>query len=137
MSRPSFRARRILEAEAAYADYLQRGFPTADFDGQPEPETLQCRDETDRTNWLGLVLECQAVISADPDAAAAPLPAPGIRCTSHRMYDITYGDALNRMFSLLGLVQQAQANLWRLKDEIAAAETGEALNAIDLTEGWP
>lgn len=134
MSRASFRPRRLEEVSRAYDDVLAQGFPTADFAGQPEPETLQCRNETDRTNWIGLILECQFALAqgqGDED-----IPAPGLRCTSNRMYVITYNDALSRMLSLLGAVQQAQANWWRLKDLVRAAETGEGLNAIDLTEGW-
>jgi len=137
VSRPSFRARRLQEVNAAYAAFLQHGFPTADFEGQPEPETLQCRDELDRTNWIGLIIECQAAVAADPLNVDAPIPAPGLRCTSNRMYVVTYGDAMQRMFALLGSVQQAQANWWRLKDLVRDAATGEDLNAVDLTEGWP
>jgi hypothetical protein len=123
-----------LEATAAYEAVLQGGFATADFEDQPEPETLQCRDELDRTNWLGLVLKCQFAIQA----GAGDLPIdPPIRCTSNRMYAVTYNDALARMLVLLGQVGAAQANWWRLKDEIGLAKSGEGLMGIDLTEGWP
>lgn len=138
MSRPFFRDRRLEEVNAAYDAYLQQGFPTADFPDQPEPETLQCRDELDRTNWLGLIVECQVAIATDPqNAPGANIPDPGLRCTSNRMYVVTYAEAMSRMFSLLGMVQQAQANWWRLKDLVRSAATSEELNAIDLTEGWP
>lgn len=129
----AYRQRRAGEAEAAYAAHLELGFPTADFDGQPEPETLQCRSETDRTNWLGLIIKCQAAVAA----GAGDLPIdPPIRCTSNRMYAVTHADALARMYDLLGKVGAAQANLWRIKDQIAACERRDDLNLIDLTEGW-
>lgn len=134
MTRPSFRPRKLEEVNRAYEAFLQLGFPTADFAGQPEPETLQCRNELDRTNWIGLILKCQYAISL----GAGELPIdPPIRCTSNRMYAPSYSDAAGRMFALLGLVGEAQANNWRMKDLVQAAESGEALNAIDLTEGWP
>lgn len=134
MGRPTFADRRILDVTRAYEAVLAQGFATADFDGQPEPETLQCRDELDRTNWLGLVFKCQFAIQAG--AGDAPIDPP-IRCTSNRMYAVTYNDALARMLVLLGQVGAAQANWWRLKDMVRGAISNLALNAIDLTEGWP
>jgi hypothetical protein len=134
VTRPAWRARRLLDVNAAYEDVLARGFATATFAGQPEAETLQCRNEMDRTNWLGLVIKCQFAIQAL--AGGAPIDPP-IRCTSNRMYAVTYDDALARMLVLLGQVGAAQANWWRLKDAVRAAQTGEALNALDLTQGWP
>lgn len=135
MDRATWKPRCLEGVNRAYTAYLAQGFATADFDGQPEPETLQCRNELDRTNWIGLLIECQANIAALNGAGS--IPSPGIRCSSNRMYVVTYDDAAARMFALLGQVQAAQANWWRLKDDVAAAETNAALRAIDLTEGWP
>lgn len=133
-SRPSFRPRKLEEVNWAYDAVLAAGFATADFDGQPEPETLQCRNELDRTNWIGLILKCQFAMSQ----GGSDLPIdPPIRCTSNRMYAVSYAEAFGRMLALLQVVGDAQANWWRLKDLVASAESGEALNAIDLTEGWP
>lgn len=129
------RERRILEIDARYDAFLAAGFPTGDFEGQPEPERLQCRTELDRTNWLGLVVKCQLAIAQDyGDVLEA---GTVIRCTSNRMYAITPNDALLRMAGLLNDVDLAQRNWWRLKDLARSAGTREALNAIDLDEGWP
>jgi hypothetical protein len=117
-----------------YDTYLAQGFATADFDGQPEPETLQCRNELDRTNWIGLVIKCQAAVSLG--AGDLPIDVP-IRCTSNRMYVVTYADALGRMFDLLNKVGLAQANWWRLKDEARSKTDWRELEQIDLEEGWP
>jgi hypothetical protein len=117
-----------------YDAYLAQGFATADFDGQPEPETLQCRNELDRTNWIGLVIKCQAAVSLG--AGDLPIDVP-IRCTSNRMYVVTYADALGRMFDLLNKVGLAQANWWRLKDEARSKTDWRELEQIDLEEGWP
>lgn len=135
------RKRRIKDADAAYAAYLAAGFPTEAFDGQPEPETLQCRNELDRTNWLALLALCEAQQRAADMAddqtlmdALAPVP---LRATSNRMYVVTYASAKARMFALLAQAASAQANWWRLKDECRSAPTREALEAIDMTQGWP
>lgn len=128
------RDRRVLEITQAYDAVLEAGFATADLAGQPEPETLQCRNELDRTNWIGLVIKCEAAIALG--AGDVPLDIP-IRCTSNRMYVVTYNDALGRMFALLNQVAQAQQNWWRLKDEARAAEHRGDLDLIDVTVGWP
>lgn len=118
-----------------YLAQLGAGFATADFEGQPEPETLQCRNELDRTNWLGLVVKCQLAIAGGfGDVLEA---GTRIRCTSNRMYQVTPNDALSRMAVLLGQADQAQQNWWRLKDLTRDAQTREDLDAIDLDEGWP
>lgn len=130
----AYRDGRVQQINRAYDAALQSGFPTAEFDGQPAPETLQCRNDLDRTNWIGLVIKCQAAISLGFGDQLIDLP---IRCTSNRMYAVTYADALARMFALLNQAGAAQANWWRLKDLARSVDTREALQAIDLTEGWP
>jgi hypothetical protein len=129
------RSRRILRFNDKYADILSAGFATADFEGQPEPETLQCRNELDRTNWLGLVVDCQVKIALGYGDVVEVGTA--IRCTSNRMYQVSPNDGLARMLVLLGQAQTAQANHWRLKDAARDALTQEALDAIDENEGWP
>lgn len=127
-------ARKVEEIDRRYAAYLERGFPTDPFEGEPEPETLQCRNEHDRTNWIGLLLKCQAAIAV---GGGDLLIDPPIRCTSNRMYAVTYIDAQTRMYALLAQVAAAQANWWRLKDEARAVTRREDLNLMNLDEGWP
>lgn len=129
-----YRRGKLDKVDARYRLLLAEGFPTADFDGQPEPETLQCRHELDRTNWFGLLIKCLA--ARDAGAGEVPMDPP-IRCTSNRMYAVTYADALERMFVLLGQAGAAQANWWRLKDLVRDCERREDLALIDLEEGWP
>jgi hypothetical protein len=136
------RRRKIERADLAYEAYLAKGFPTADFEDQPEPETLQCRNELDRTNWIGLLIKAQAVAviaseAEDPEAVMAQPCDPPIRCTSNRMYRPSWASVLARMYALLDQAASAQANWWRLKDLCRTVTTGEALEAIDMTEGWP
>lgn len=136
MLRPfeAYRRGRMDQVTAAYDAYLDQGFGTADFLDQPEPETLQCRNDLDRTNWLGLLMKAQAMVAVG--AGALPCDPP-IRCTSNRMYAVPYSEVVTRMFDLLTKVGTAQANWWRLKDEVRACPNREALKLIDLTQGWP
>jgi hypothetical protein len=140
---PSFegaRARRLADVNAKYAEVLSAGFPTATLTNQPEAETLQCRNELDRTNWLGLVVKCQYAISL----GAGDVLAAGtvIRCTSNRMYALTPNEAYGRMLALLNQADIAQRNWWRLKDLVRAVEADRPtdgarfLAAIDLEAGW-
>lgn len=129
-----WREGRLAQVNAHYAAYLAAGFPTAEFDAQPEPETLQCRDELDRTNWLGLLMKCQAKIAMGRGEEPCD---PPIRCTSNRMYAVSHEEAQARMYGLLDQVGQAQANWWRLKDAVRDCPSREALSLIDLEEGWP
>jgi hypothetical protein len=136
MERPfeAYRRRRLGELEAAFRAYLQRGFPTAEFAGQPEPETLQCRDETDQIRWLGLLMKAQGYVAAGAGALSID---PPIRCTSNREYAVSYAEALERMMALMGQYGAALKALWAFKDAIRAAPNREQLMLIDLNEGWP
>lgn len=131
VSRPSFRPRRLEEATRAYQAFIDKGFPVT-FEGTGE--TLQCASDTDRANWLIFLGVCQEAIKAD--AGDQPIPI-ALRCTSNRSYVVTFSEAVALIEAMRTWGLSAQANLWRLKDLIGAAETGDALNAIDVTEGWP
>jgi hypothetical protein len=129
-----FRARKARQLEERYDAFLQVGFPTAAFVGQPEPETLQVRHAEDRTNWLGFLTSCQLQVGQGNGAVLAKVP---IRCTSNRNYTVTYLNGFIRMGALLTAVGDAVVNNWRLKDLILRAENLGELNAVDLDEGWP
>jgi hypothetical protein len=125
----------IERVTAQYERQLAKGFPTAPLEGQPEPERLQCRNVLDRTNWLGLVVDCQLKIALGyGDVVEA---GTLIRCTSNRMYQISPNDALARMAALLTQADLAQRRWWELKDQVRVAETDAALEALDLEAGWP
>lgn len=129
-----WRGGKLALVELAYARRLQAGFVTADFPGQPEPETLQCRDETDQIRWLALIMKCQAAVAAG--LGDQPIDPP-IRCTSNREYAVSHGDALERMQALMAQVGDALKRSWALKDEVRACERREDLFRIDVEEGWP
>lgn len=125
------RERRIADVNRAYAAYLDAGMPLVDYPG----ETIQCRNELDRTNWLGLKDICEEAIAAA--LGDEPIPEPGIRCTSNNFIRPTFSATLELMRLIRGYALAAQANWWRLKDLCRTARTAADLEAIDLSEGWP
>lgn len=125
------RDRRILAADAAYAAFLAPGFPLDDYPG----ETLQIRNELDRTNWLTLKDICAEAIAAG--VGDLTIDAPGIRCTSNAFIRPTYAETFALMQALRAWAMLAQANWWRLKDECRSVTTRAALEAIDMGSGWP
>lgn len=136
----AYRRAAVERANLRYDAFLAQGFPTPDFAGQPEPETLQCRNELDRTNWLGLLAKCTEAqrIATDADNPdIMQMVATELRCTSNRMYPVTFADARARMLALLSLVDAAQQNWWRLKDLCRDLATRQEVLAINMDEGWP
>lgn len=134
MTRPfeAYRSRKRDEVNARYAVFLAGGM-TVDF-GQG-PETLQCRNELDRTNWMELRDICREASAAG--FGDAPIPEPGLRCTSNAFYRPTFDETLTLLAGLRQWALTGQANWWRLKDLVRDCPTRDALNDIDLEEGWP
>lgn len=131
--RPSspLRARLLDRINKQYERQLEKGMALADYPG----ETIQCRNELDRTNWLGLKDICEeAVFAGFGDEL---IPEPGIRCTSNAFIRPTFAYTLGLMRDVRTYALAAQANWWRLKDLAKTVETWQALEAIDLEEGWP
>lgn len=146
MLRATFTARKLGDVNRAYDAFLLTGVPLADY---PD-ETLQCRNELDRTNWMELRDICREAIAAErayyeaneldpPEAGygAMPITAPGIRCTSNNFIQPTVAETLVILDGIRTWAMAAQANWWSLKDAVRDAETNAELNAIDVTEGYP
>jgi hypothetical protein len=132
VSRATFPDRRLEEIDAAYAAFIGAGFPVT-LGGNAE--TLQCATTDDRSNWLILKGACDDAITAGAKTTDV-LPLP-IRTTSNASYSITYGQALQIISGMRTWGFAAQQNVWRLKDLVAAAQSNDDLNAIDLSGGWP
>jgi hypothetical protein len=107
------------------------GFPCT-LDAQAE--TLQLRDQTDRTNWLALMLACQINIGAGNGAG---MISPGVRTTANRTHAMTYSACITLLGSLLTWASSMQGNIWLKVDAITAAIDQTSLGAIDITTGWP
>lgn len=131
MTRPIHLDRRIMEINAEYERRLNVGFPVT-LGGVDE--TMQVARDVDWRNWLVFLGICDEAVSAGVGDQPAGLP---IRTTSNRNYVVTYEEGAGIVRNLRTWGAQAQANWWALKDAARAAKTAQALNAIDITEGWP
>lgn len=129
--RPVHRARRLLEVTAAYEAHLAKGFPVTLDD---IAETLQVSRDVDRTNWLTFLDICREQKEAGKEDDPSVFP---LRTTANRNHAVTYKQGAATVRALRSWAGAAQANWWALKDAVRAADTGEALNAIDITQGWP
>jgi hypothetical protein len=128
---PTFLPRKLLEINAAYAAFLEAGFPVV-LEGADE--TLQVARDVDRTNWLTIYGICLEGIAAD----AGDLPgAIFLQTTSNRRYQMTLNEAATIIRDLRAWGLAAWANWNALKDQARAAATNDALNAIDVNAGYP
>jgi hypothetical protein len=126
-----YRDRLLQRINEQYARVLDAGMALADYPG----ETIQCRNELDRTNWLGLKDICEEAVALD--AGELLIPEPGIRCTSNVFIRPTYAYTLDLMRAVRNYALAAQANWWRLKDLAKTASSLDQLHSIDLEAGWP
>lgn len=129
------KASKRLELQAVYDTKLAVGFPhTFTVNGETFEETLQCRNEHDRTNWIGLLLKCQMALSMGAGEAPCELP---LRVTSNANYQLTYNETFTLMVALLGWAAAMLGASFAHKDAIDGAADAAALAAIDLEAGWP
>lgn len=125
------KAAKLSAAAAAYEEKLAVGFPVT-LGGNDE--TLQCRNEHDRTNWLGLLMGAQIAVAAGQGASAYPVK---IRCTSNAEYQVTNAQAVAHMLGLLGWAGAMLAAYWSVKDSIKDATNSASVDAVDVTAGYP
>lgn len=116
--------------ETEYATRLAIGFPLPGHPGQ----TLQCRTDHDRTNWIGLMLKCQMMVAAGAGAQPCDMP---LRTTANLGVQFTYAETLQIMLAILQWSAAMLGARWALKDACDTAATAEDLAAIDLSSGWP
>lgn len=127
------------KVDAGYEAFLQAGFPTAEFAGQPEGERLHCRNEYDRTNWLGLLAKCNEVQQLSVELETPELMDQlglRFRCVSGRQYAVSYTDGKARLLVLLQQVEDAEFAWFGLKDQVRDAESRRELAAIDIEGAW-
>lgn len=125
------KAVKLAAAAGVYQTNLAVGFPVT-LGGNAE--TLQCRNEHDRTNWLGLLAGAQAGVAAGAGAANYPIK---IRATSNAEYTVTNAEAVSLMFGILGWAGGVLAAYWAVKDAITEAGNTPTLNAVDIEAGYP
>jgi hypothetical protein len=90
-------------------------------------ERLQCRDDSDRTNWL--VAEKEYVKAVD--AGAGAIKSAEFRVMSNKTIKATFDDAVSILSDLTAWGFIIMKRGWALKDALAAGDE------YDLEAGWP
>lgn len=122
---------RLLELRGIYNTRMAGGFPAPSLG---VGETLQLRNDTDRTNWLTLMIRTKDRIGEGQGGVVSPL---AIRTTANNEYALTYSQIETLMDGMLDWAAATMAVSWAKKDQIESAADEAALAAIDLNTGWP
>lgn len=95
-------------------------------------KSLQMRFEPDQRNWMGLQSQAVVAVMMQQPGALAPMRAEdnfNVQTTAAQVLEVT-----------AAMVARNGAILFHggdLKDQVRAATSGAALNAINLSTGWP
>jgi hypothetical protein len=96
-------------------------------------QTLQVRDETDKTNWLASAVAYSAAIANGMGTVAGAM----FRTSSNQNFTVTFNEGLQVLLSMQTWGGTIDAACWALKDRISAATDQASLDAIDVSAGWP
>lgn len=122
---------KIIDLAAEYQSRVQ-SFPW-DFGAPFGVLHLQLRGTDDQANWLTLQAKAMNHISAGQGDAEVL----AIRTEENITVPVTANVAAQVMDALSSFGGNMKAHQWALKDAINAAEDEAALEAIDITAGWP
>ena len=92
------------------------------------PDGIQMRDETDRQNIQDMVIDA---MNKAPESTMYFMPV------SNSLQTMTAQDVIDMGLNLKFRGDAIMGHSWTLKGQIDASETVEAVNAIDITTGWP
>lgn len=96
--------------------------------------TLQTRDGDDKVNWL----TSQAAYSAAVMAGQGAAMGATFRTADNITIVMSFADGLSVLLSMAAWGSAVFGRSWALKDAIeAAGDDPAALDAIDITVGWP
>ena len=132
---PTFAELKTTKLEATKARSVEafgRGYTPAT--GTLAGKTLQVRNSEDRTNWLTSSTSYGAAIAGGMGATVGAM----FRTADNETFMLTFNEGYQVL--VVGMAawgQSIYARLWALKDEIEAAADQAALDAIDITAGWP
>lgn len=125
------KARKKLQVDMTLGGKFQAGFtPTT---GPLAGHTLQTRDSDDRTNWL----TSQAAYLAQVNAGNGAALEADFRDEANATVTLSYVDGYTALLQMAAWGKALFQNTWALKDQIKAAADEAALDAIDVTAGWP
>jgi len=122
----------LREAVNAKLDAILTGGYTVQS-GAMAGKVLQTRNLEDRTNWL----VSQASYSAAVAAGQGAVEGAKFRTADNATYKLTFADGLAVLLAMAAWGTACMDHSWALKDAIAAAEDGAALDLIDIEGGWP
>jgi hypothetical protein len=103
--------------------------------GSLQGHNLQCRNETDRTNWLTSLSMYQVAMSLGQGDVVDAV----FRTTANETITITYAEGFEAILGIAQWGRAVYARAWTLKDAVAAAEDGLALANVKtaIQFGWP
>jgi len=96
---------------------------------------LQCRNETDRTNWLTSLSMYQVAVAAGQGDVVDAV----FRTTANETIKTTYAEGFQAILGIAQWGRAVYARSWALKDACEAAADGAALDAVEagILNGWP
>lgn len=119
-------------ADAEYRARIAAGFPAPMLgDGS---ETLQVRDAEDKANWLSVMTIAGAEVANGNGDRLYDHP---ISTTANLAYTLTNSEALLLMRGLFRWASEMRQAHADHKQAIRAARTRQAVDAVDLSAGWP
>lgn len=133
MAEPGIEGRKVAmrrEVDALLALDQETGYDH-DF-GAHGVHRLQTR-ESDLPYWLALAQTASIQIGL----GNGDVPHGAIRTADNVNVPVTASQALAAMLGMQAHLGAILAHSWALKDQIAAAADGAALDAVDITAGWP
>ncbi len=129
----SVKQARCLEVDALREAKLRQGYT---FTRGGATHVLQTRDDSDRTNWLGVLAGSQAMLMAGAGGEAL-----SIRTQDNATLTIPASDLMQVLLGALAHQSAIYAAGWAHKDTLGqiTEDTGgiQAVQCHDITTGWP
>lgn len=125
------KALKAADVDAKVDAMFQAGFPVPS--GSMAGEVLQIRNNTDRTNWLTSQAAYSMAVASGQGATLGAV----FRTTSNTTFTLTFSEGLGVLLNMAAWGQSVYGCSWTLKDAIKDAADLDALDALDLTQGWP
>lgn len=121
---------KLQKINAAFEQEFLAGFTPST--GPLTGYTLQVRNLEDRTNWLTSKSEYQSAVTNGDGAVSGAI----FRSQSNETIVVTFEEGLAALKAMVAWEQTKYANLWVLKDAVAAATTREEVLSIDEGANW-
>ena len=127
----TLKARKRGDVNAKRDTLLTSGY-RHNFGGTAGVRTLDTRSEQDITNWLVAKGIADSMLATGNDADMVFL-----RDASDQTFAASAQTAAGALMALLRWRTAVMTHSWHLKDQINAASSQTALNAVNIEAGWP